>query len=84
MTKSGGKFVIINLYQFTAANPAEQKEVWDIIAAWVQKHPNDQTILLSDYSSAPAGERTGYSLLWERIGPLCQIGFSPVRNYRAR
>jgi len=26
-TKSGGKFVIINLYQFTAANPAEQKEV---------------------------------------------------------
>jgi len=28
-TKSGGKFIIINLYQFTAANLAEQKEVWD-------------------------------------------------------
>jgi len=25
--KSGGKFVIIDLYQFTAANPAEQKKV---------------------------------------------------------
>jgi len=23
-------------------------------------------------------------IMWERIGPLCQIGFSPVRNYRAR
>ena len=23
-------------------------------------------------------------LLWERIGPLCQIGFSPDRNYLAR
>jgi len=26
-TKSGGKFVIINLYQFTAANLVEQQEV---------------------------------------------------------
>ena len=30
--------------------------------------------------------RTGdlYGLLWERIRPLCQIGFGPVRNYLAR
>ena len=61
-TKSGGKFVIINLYQFTAANPAEQKEVWDIFAAWVLKHPNDQIILIGDFKSATVGERTGYSL----------------------
>ena len=61
-TKSGGKFVIINLYQFTAANPVEQHEVWDIIAAWVLKHPNDKIILIGDLNSAPAGERTGYSL----------------------
>jgi len=61
-TKRGGKFVIINLYQFTAANPAEQKEVWDIFAAWVLKHPNDQIILIGDFKSATVGERTGYSL----------------------
>jgi len=47
-TKNGGKFVIINLHQFTAANPAEQKGVWDIIAAWVLKHPNDEIILIGD------------------------------------
>jgi len=61
-TKSGGNFAIINLYQFTAANPVEQQEVWDIIAAWVLKHPNDKIILIGDLNSAPAGERTGYSL----------------------
>ena len=61
-TKSGGKCVIINLYQFTAAKTAEQKEVWDIIAAWVLKHPNDNIILIGDFNSAPAGERTGYLL----------------------
>jgi len=64
-TKSGVKFVIINLYQFTAANPAEQKEVWGIFAAWVLKHPNDQIILIGDFNSVTVGERTGYSL------PLC-------------
>jgi len=61
-TQHGGKFVIINLYQFTAANPVEQQEVWDIIAAWVLKHPNDKIILIGYLNSAPAGERTGYSL----------------------
>jgi len=61
-TKSGGKFVIIDLYQCTAANPVEQQEVWDIIAAWVLKHPNSKIILIGDLNSAPAGERTGYSL----------------------
>jgi len=60
--KSGGKFVIINLYQFMAANPAEQKEVWDSIVAWALKHPNDKIIPISDFNSAPADERTGYSL----------------------
>jgi len=50
------------LYQFTAANPVEQQEVWDIIAAWVLKHPNDKIILIGYFNSAPAGERTGYSL----------------------
>ena len=43
-------------------NPVEQQEVWDIIAAWVLKHPNDKIILIFDLNSAPAGERTGYSL----------------------
>jgi len=61
-TKSGGKFVIINLYQFMAANPVEQQEVWDIIAAWVLKHTNDKIILIGHLNSAPAGEQTGYSL----------------------
>jgi len=69
-TKSCGKFVIINLYQFTAANLAKQKEVWDIIAAWVLKHPNDKISLISDFNSAPAGERTGYSLQFS--DSLCQ------------
>jgi len=54
-TKSGGKFVIINLYQFMAANPVEQQEVWDIITAWVLKHPNDKIILIGDLNSAPSG-----------------------------
>jgi len=61
-TTSGGQIFIINLYQFTAANPAEQKEVCDIIAAWVLKHPDDKIILIGDFNSAPAGQRTGYSL----------------------
>jgi len=61
-TKSGGEFVIYQFDQFTAANPAEQQEVWDIMTAWVLKHPNDKIILICDLKSAPAGERTGYSL----------------------
>jgi len=40
-TKSGGRFVIINLYQFTAFNPAEQAEVWEILKQWILKHPED-------------------------------------------
>jgi len=59
---TGGKFVIINLYQFTAVNPVEQQEVWDIIVVWVLKHPTDKIILVGNFNSAPAGERTGYSL----------------------
>jgi len=58
----GGKFVITNVYRFTAANPAEEKEVWDIIAAWVLKHSNDKLILIGDFDSAPARGRTGYSI----------------------
>ena len=69
-TKSGGKFVVINLYQFTAANPAEQKEVWDIIAVWVLKHPNDKIVLIGYFNGAPAGERTRYSL--PLSGSLCK------------
>jgi len=75
-TKSGGRFVIINLYQFTAANTAEQTEVWDIIAAWVLKHPNDKIILIGDFNSVPAGERTGCSLRLckaeDRLQDFCQ------------
>ena len=56
------KFVIINLCQFTAANPVEPQEVWDIIAAWVLKHTNNKTILIGDLNSAPAGEQIGHSL----------------------
>jgi len=45
-TKSGGKFVIINLFQFTGANLVEKQEIWDIIAAWVLKYTNDQNNLI--------------------------------------
>jgi len=61
-TKSGGKFVIVNLYQFTAANPAKRDEVLDIIKAWILKYPDDRIIIIGDFNCAPAGGRTGYSL----------------------
>jgi len=61
-TKSGGKFVIINLYQFTATNSVERDEVWDIIKIWILKHPNMKVILIGDFKCAPEGERKGYSL----------------------
>jgi len=62
ITKRGGRFVIIHLYQFTAAHLAERDEVWDIIKAWILKHLNDRIILIGDFNCAPAGGRTGYSL----------------------
>jgi len=56
------KHVIINLYQFTAANPSEQDEVCDIIKAWILKHSNNKTILIGHFKYAPAGGRSGYFL----------------------
>jgi len=61
-TKSGGKFTIINLYQFTAAKPAAREEVWDIIAKWIRRHSKDKVILIGDLNSAPVHGRQGYSL----------------------
>jgi len=61
-TKSGGKFVIINLYQFTAADPTGQAEVWETLQRWILKHPEMQIILIGDLNCAPEGGRYGYSL----------------------
>jgi len=61
-TKSGGKFTIINLYQFTAANPTARGEVWDIITKWILRHTKDKIILIGDLNSAPENGRSGYSL----------------------
>ena len=60
--KSGGKFTIINLYQFTAVKPRERGEVWDVIKIWILTHSKDKVIHIGGFNSASAGGRTGYSL----------------------
>jgi len=61
-TKDGGKFNIINLYQFTADTVDDRERVWKVIREWVAKHSSERTILVEDLNYAGQGGRLGYAL----------------------
>jgi len=49
----------------------------------IGKALTDRTRVVRKLSTKKKRTQSG-TRVWEQIGPLCQIGFSPVRNYLAR
>ena len=63
-TPTGITFQIINIYQFTAANPAGQTEMWTTTENWVNKQKDNRIIMQGDLNCAHSGCR------WECAQPL--------------
>ena len=51
----------INMYQFTAANPQGQAEMWTATENWINKQKDTRIILQGDLNSAHPGGRWDYA-----------------------
>ena len=60
-TPTGTTFQFINMYQFTAANPQGQTEMWTATENWINKQKDSRTILQGDLNSAHPGGRWDYA-----------------------
>ena len=63
-TPTGTTFQIINIYQFTAANPEGQSAMWTTTENWVNKQKGNRIIMQGDLNCAHQGCR------WEYAQPL--------------
>jgi hypothetical protein len=63
-TPTGTTFQVINVYQFTAANPEGQSAMWTTTENWVNKQKGNRIIMLGDLNCAHQGCR------WEYAQPL--------------
>ena len=60
-TPTGTTFQFINMYQFTAANPQGQTEMWTATENWINKQKDNRIILQGDLNSAHPGGRWDYA-----------------------
>jgi hypothetical protein len=56
-TPTGTTFQFINMYQFTAANPVGQTEMWTATENWINKQKDSRIILQGDLNCAHPGCR---------------------------
>jgi len=63
-TPTGNTFQVINIYQFTAANPAGQTDMWATTENWINKQKDNRIIVQGDLNCAHPGCR------WEYAQPL--------------
>jgi len=54
-TPTGTTFQFINIYQFTAANPTGQTDIWTTTENWINKQKNNRIIMQGDLSCAHPG-----------------------------
>jgi len=60
-TPTGTTFQVINIYQFTAANPTGQTDMWTTTENWINKQKNNRIIMQGDLNCAHAGCRWDYA-----------------------
>ena len=60
-TPTGTTFQFINMYQFTAANPQGQTDMWTATENWINKQKDNRIILQGDLNSAHPGGRWDYA-----------------------
>jgi len=58
---TGTTFQFMNMYQFTAANPMGQTEMWTTTENWINKQKNSRIILQGDLNGAHPGCRWDYA-----------------------
>jgi len=63
-TPTGTTFQVINIYQFTAANPAGQTDMWATTENWINKQKDNRIIMQGGLNCAHPGCR------WEYAQPL--------------
>jgi len=54
-TPSGTTFQFMNIYQFTAANPMGQTDMWTTTENWINKQKNNRIIMQEDLNCAHPG-----------------------------
>jgi len=60
-TPTGTTFQFINIYQFTAANPTGQTNMWTTTENWINKQKNNLIIMQGDLNCAHPGCRWDYA-----------------------
>jgi len=60
-TPTGTTFQFMNMYQFTAANPMRQTDMWTTTENWINKQKNSRIILQGDLNCAHPGCRWDYA-----------------------
>jgi len=60
-TPTGTTFQFMNIYQFTAANPMRQTEMWTTTEDWINKQKNNQLIMQGDLNCAHSGCQWDYA-----------------------
>jgi len=60
-TPTGTTFQFMNIYQFTAANPTGQTDMWTTKENWINKQKNTRIIMQGDLNCAHPGCRWDYA-----------------------
>jgi len=60
-TPTGTTFQFMNIYQFTAANPTGQTNMWTTTENWINKQKNTRIIMQGDLNCAHPGCRWNYA-----------------------
>jgi len=60
-TPTGTTFQFMNIYQFTAANPTGQTDMWTTTENWINKQKNNRIIMQGDLNCAHPGCRWDYA-----------------------
>jgi len=60
-TPTGTTFQFMNIYQFTAANPMGQTDMWTTTENWINKQKNNRIIMQGDLNCAHPGCRWDYA-----------------------
>ena len=79
-TPTGTTFQFIDVYQFTAANPMGQTEIWTATENWINKQKDSRIILQGDLNSAHPGGRWDYAQPLNKDITMCDLTMARARG----